>query len=575
MNGLPGKNAVVNLRRRAEALLAEGHESLDRYDRKKLEELIHELQVRDVELQLQTEELAATQAQLEATRDRYRDLYHTAPVGYFTLDDEGQIVDVNLTGAVLLGLSREELIGTLLARWVAREDQRAYYFFHQQLLEETRMLSQEMRMIRSDRSRFYGSLQGIVTRSETGGSLCRITLSDVTEQRQRYLIELLLAQSSQQMMSGFYMDHLLNLLVAAVPETLPSAQLAFLWLYDQKEKTLITRAWSGLDGRAMPQLKVPLHDGIAGLVFRSGQPQIFDDLSRVPGFDNLRCATLEPARTAMGVPLISDKRVVGVLMAYSYSRTKIFSERDLLLLEALGTQIILALQNARLFDVVSSTREQLRHLTRQLVSAQEAERRRIAHELHDEAGQALTMLKLELQTLRRALGTEGLAEHLQSSIGLVDETAEQIRRLSYALRPPMLDTMELNRVLQSYSEDFASRTALPVNYQGMTLPELPEETRITLYRFLQEALTNVARHAQAKGVTVRIQRAAGEIAVSVKDDGAGFDPRAQAEIQQPHGLGLLGIRERLEALGGHLEIISAIGEGTCLIAHIPYQEAAS
>ncbi len=209
----------------------------------------------------------------------------------------------------------------------------------------------------------------------------------------------------------------------------------------------------------------------------------------------------------------------------------------------------------------------LRQLTRQAVSAQEGERHRVSRELHDEAGQALTALKISLELLQSDLPpeAESLRQRLGGAVALTEETMEQMRLLAQDLRPPALDTVGLNPTLEGLCRDFAQRTQLSVDYDGVQLPPLPEAADICLYRVLQEALTNVVRHANAGHVRVALGCDAEGVSLLVEDDGQGMDEGATV----PAGIGLLGMQERLEMLDGQLEIESSPGGGTRLRASIP------
>jgi len=146
---------------------------------------------------------------------------------------------------------------------------------------------------------------------------------------------------------------------------------------------------------------------------------------------------------------------------------------------------------------------------------------------------------------------------------------EQVRSLAQNLRPPSLDTVGLNATLEGFCLDFAEGTLLAVDYAGAEVPPLPQAVSICLYRFLQEALTNVIRHAQASQVSVALRCGARTVTLSVEDDGRGFDKQALVS----GGIGLLGMRERLELVGGRLEIESQPGQGTRLTARVPLEKA--
>lgn len=213
----------------------------------------------------------------------------------------------------------------------------------------------------------------------------------------------------------------------------------------------------------------------------------------------------------------------------------------------------------------------IQNLAKRVVYAQEEERQRLSRELHDEAGQALTALKLSLELLRAELPieTEVLRQNLGEAIALTESTTEQIRQLALGLRPPALDTVGLNLTLEAYCRDFSRRTQLSVQYRGYEVRELSDAMNICLYRVLQEALTNVVKHAHANRVDVSLSREARKVRLMVADNGRGFDTAVRPILEQQAGIGLLGMRERLELLGGWLEVEPGRGEGLRLAAILP------
>jgi signal transduction histidine kinase len=271
------------------------------------------------------------------------------------------------------------------------------------------------------------------------------------------------------------------------------------------------------------------------------------------------------------VPLRVGESVLGML-AIIHQQPGVISRDHLHLLEAAASWTAIAVSNARLFAQVRRSREQMRQLARQVVTAQEEERRRVARELHDEAGQALTALKINLELLRQGLPEElpEVQHSLADAVELTSRTMEQIRRLAHNLRPAALETYGLNEALQTLCMDFSSRTHLPVHYEAHGLPSLPETVSITLYRFVQEALTNVAKHASATAVSVTLQCDEAEVTLAIHDDGCGFALNKELNDDgNETGIGLAGMRERLDLIGGWLEIQTAVGTGTRLEAHVP------
>lgn len=215
---------------------------------------------------------------------------------------------------------------------------------------------------------------------------------------------------------------------------------------------------------------------------------------------------------------------------------------------------------------LDTVNKRLQELAQKIVSIQEDERRRVSRELHDEAGQSLTALKISLDLTRAVLPPEltEARESLTDAMALTTETMERIRLLAHDLRPPILDHSSLKNTLESLCQEFSGRTKLTVHYNSTDLPALPNAVTVALYRVLQEALTNIARHANARNVEVNLHHEGDTILLHVRDDGSGFDTHSLRS-----GIGLDGMRERLELLGGALEIHSQPTQGTFLIARIP------
>lgn len=223
-------------------------------------------------------------------------------------------------------------------------------------------------------------------------------------------------------------------------------------------------------------------------------------------------------------------------------------------------------------DVTDRARAEqaIQRLARKVVTAQEEERHRVSRELHDEAGQALTALKISLQLILAELPPDSTAaQDLARAVGLVDSTREGIRALARGLRPPALDAVGLNLSLEDTCRTLAEHTGLAIEYQGDRGADgLPDAVSVCLYRLLQEALTNAARHADAEHVSVRLARAADGVRLTVRDDGSGFVVTGPGR----RGLGLRGMTERLDLLGGSLEVRSEPGAGTAVEAWVPLGE---
>jgi signal transduction histidine kinase len=216
------------------------------------------------------------------------------------------------------------------------------------------------------------------------------------------------------------------------------------------------------------------------------------------------------------------------------------------------------------------SREQLQTLSRRLIGAQESERQRIARELHDDIGQALSAVKMNLQSMRRAVGSSAIAPQIQESIDSVDQALRRVRDLSVALRPSLLDDLGLVPALRWYADRQSHRGGFQCKFEADERIDLPAEVQTACFRIAQEALTNVLRHSNAHHVVVVLRIDGGVLWLTVSDDGRGFDVAAAVgRVGADMSLGLLGMRERARLLGGRVTVESVVRKGTTVRAHIP------
>jgi PAS domain S-box-containing protein len=220
---------------------------------------------------------------------------------------------------------------------------------------------------------------------------------------------------------------------------------------------------------------------------------------------------------------------------------------------------------------LSLTRQRLQLLSQQLVEAQEAERRHIARELHDEIGQTLTAVKINLQAMQRLSHTSSLAIPLAESMDIIEQAIQQVRNLSLDLRPSMLDDLGLLATLRWYLDRQAKWAGFITQFTADPPDmQLPSNLETVCFRLVQEALTNVMRHAQAQRVQINLQQHQTELELFIQDDGLGFEVEATlARVAHGTGLGLLGMQERVALLGGQLDINSAPGRGVEIRVCLP------
>ncbi len=277
------------------------------------------------------------------------------------------------------------------------------------------------------------------------------------------------------------------------------------------------------------------------------------------------------------VPFIAKGEIQGIADLFIQQQTAFFHDR-VSLLKAIGQQVGVVIQNARLFEQVRSGRERLRVLSQQILEIQETERRHIARELHDEIGQALTAMKVNLQSLDQQTEFSAIESIKSENISILDRTLTQVRNLSLDLRPSLLDDFGVVAAIRWYVDRQAQRAGFKAQFLSDP-PQMRFDPALetTCFRVVQEALTNVVRHAQARNVRIELKQKDTEIELVIEDDGIGFDVQAARDRgANDTSLGLIGMQERVLLVGGLIEIHSDIGQGigTQIRARFPFHSDA-
>jgi PAS domain S-box-containing protein len=450
---------AAEVRRRAEVRLRERQgrhksQALDQTPTADTQRVLHELQVHQIELEMQNAELQEARNRMEVLLEKYTDLYDFAPTGYFSLDEKGVILEVNLTGAALLGVERFRLIRRRFQRFVTPASQPVFLAFLEKVFGGRGREFCEAPLLHENGTVMWADLRAVSAVSPGGAwKWCRLAVSDVTALKQ--------AEHAQRRM---------NALAAANREL---------------EQEIVRRQ------------------------------KVEDALTR--------------------------------------------SEEH----------------QRQLLDQSRHMQDQLRHLSHQILQAQEEERKRISRELHDEIAQTLMGINVHLENLAReaVANPQGLKQKIVRTQRLVEKSVNIVHRFARELRPMVLDDLGLIPALHSHMKEFTKRTGIRVHFTAFTsakIRQLDNAESTALYRVALEALANVAQHAQASRVKVSIQKLPYTVCMEINDDGKAFDVEGVLLARGRRRLGLLGMRERVEMVGGSFHIESSPGHGTTLRAEIPF-----
>ena len=315
---------------------------------------------------------------------------------------------------------------------------------------------------------------------------------------------------------------------------------------------LTVESAAGENAAALLGLHLDRERSKAGKTLERQRSERIDSLIDDPEVDQTAPRLID-ASAALYVPLTVRGRAVGVIAVYDKNGADHrFSDADMRVASAFANRVAVAVE---LSERVG------REAVRALIEGQETERRRMARELHDETGQALTSILLGLKELEQRVGAEPIAQIRELVSGALDD----VRRLSAELRPLVLDDFGLEPALDRLATTVADHSGIDVQVNATALRELPPDYATALYRIVQESLTNVVKHADARTVSVVVTATSNAVRAVVEDDGRGFDQ----ERVRDGALGLVGMRERVSLLGGRFEIESRAGAGTSLIVELP------
>ena len=473
---------------------------------------------------------------LRASEERYRDLVENAHDIIYSHDLEGNYISVNKAVEQITGYSGEEALKMNFARIIAPEDlERARSMIRRKLAGETETVY-DLEIVAKDGRRIAFEVNTRLIHQDGVPVGIHGIARDVTE-RKRVQEEL---RESEERYRDLVENSTELICTHDLDGVILSANRASIKLLGYEGKDYVGK-WNIRD-----LLPLDLRDR----------------------FDNY-LATLRKDGVASGVMVAQT----------STGERRIWEYHNTLRTEGVAKPIVRGMarditERRRAEEQIKATSAQLRALSASLRSAREEEGTRIGRELHDELGSALTGLKLDLEEVQRSLSGHGsemtpsaLQQKLASMTSLADETIDAVKRISAELRPSILDDLGLVAAIEWQCEQFAARGGIPCQCHSLIENvDLTRDRATAVFRVLQEAFTNILRHAHATRVTITIQEEQGEFVFEVRDDGRGI---TEAEIMNPRSLGLTGMRERVYLAGGTIEITGAAGIGTVLTVRVP------
>ncbi len=386
--------------------------------------------------------------------------------------------------------------------------------------------------------------------------------------RQERLLAEGLAQAALALSSNLDASQVLDRILEQTLRVVPCTAATVMLVENQQIRLVRQR---GLESRpsaeqALLQAGAPLENfPRLQAACRERQPLLIQDAARDP--ETCLLSDLEWVRSPALLPMIQGNSVVGFIALLS-DQAGFFTRESILRLRSFATHAALTIENSRLYQEMKDSREQLQSLSRRLVEVQENERRTVARELHDEAGQALTSLVIQLKLLQQsARDPEQVQAGTARLIGDVEAVMENLHRLAIALRPASLDHLGLIAALRQHCATLADQHGIRVTFEAIGIEgRVAPEVETALYRIVQEALNNVVWHAHATRADVLLEGRGDRIVVIVEDNGWGFEPETATG---PDHLGLIGIQERAMAIGGSLTIESTLHRGTALFVEVP------
>ena len=541
----------------------------------------HDSVVGGVEVFIDISDRKHLENDLRLSERKYRRIFEGSKDMILIISKDGAIKDVNQAGVDLLGYASKRELLELPSVEEIYDNPKHWQVFRKQIRRDGFFKDFEAGLKKKDGTRLHCLLSGTAAKGKDGEITGYESIAkDITARmdairnfRKRHWELWLLNSVAFAMNKAQDLDKILETALKKVLEVLKLSS-GGIFLIDHEKPAFSLRVQKGLtdsDGTHTPQILLNDERLMSALLKRN---LTLDPEPIFPPFK----ATLKDGDSGNYADLTcflitAKKKASGFLSFVVPPNRDLTTGQDYHLLGSLGNFLGGAIENARLLQAVRENREDLKRLTAKLFHSQEEERRRIARELHDEAGQALTGINFTLETIEKGLSIEN--EHVKELIAdakkQINRTYQEVRRMSYSLHPALLTDLGLEPALESYLSSVSKHSGLDIDFKMVGFEDrVGPAIETVLYRLSQEALTNALKHSRAKHFRLSIIKGYPQIIFLAEDDGIGF---VSGEFDQPeHGLGLLSMKERAAMLGGNFSLRTSPGEGTRIRIKIPLKE---
>lgn len=525
-------------------------------------------------------EFKGLQEEVARREKKYRRIFEGSHDMIYTSNLDGKMLDVNQAGVEMLGFqSKQEMLGISSARQLYRNAQDRDKFLS--IINQKGYVKDfEVDFRRKDgvpihvliSSRRYESpISGNI---EFEGIIKDITRRKRTEEdlKQRNLELSILNSVAVALNHATDLHHILKATLSNVLKVL-NLKSGAIFLIDREKKSVRLQVKQGIEMKAFKKSdEIMFKDALLMKYLIEEETQLTPRPTFPPFHVSFRTKEDQDALRLSCFLITFKGKGVG-FFGLDLSSPRILSPHEIHLLGSLGNFLGEAIENTKLMETIRLHRQELTRLTDKLFQSQEKERRRIARELHDEAGQSLTAVKFALERLEEQYASKNtdLSEEISEVKMMISRTSSEIRRMAYRLHPTLLSDLGLEPALNLYFKEVATHSGLDIDFHMVGFDRrLDVDTETVFYRFSQEAMTNTLKHSNAEHFRLSIIKSYPKIIFFAEDDGVGFD--GQIPGNNKRSLGLIGMRERASLLGGKFQLRSTPGEGTRIRIEIPLPE---